>query len=353
MLAYFSETNLQYLELVSTIFVYLIIVFVVILYIYCNICRAKINIALSCNNSNKLEYYSVRSTCKRVEAEYGESIRFIRDLIIYCILVYLLLRTVIYVLKDNTIKIDDITILLLFLMIIFYNIYCNDSDERNEYELLRNLFNNGGVEVDKAATETKTKLKSAVILAAVAAEKTVAATPLKEEATPAARGGTTKTELENGILDNEFKCMKDDILQNIKYVHGTTNGEAIYQTERLKQNLFDYIVPMNLSQYPCFINSIFVNYNNMIESNNIDFGNYANDINYKIMRGYTDSLYGEWIFNDYHMIDLISILLIIFIYIILHRILPYIGYMPLLVFTVTIVLVSIYFFDIIYKVRKS
>lgn len=284
------------------ILIFVILILLILLYTYCIICRANIDIALNCNESNSIEYFTVRSTSQRTHQQYITTIQTIRDFIIYAILLYYVVRFGKYIMDNYKefnimnfdLRIEDVIIFIILVLILSF---CGKSyNDRERYEKLRIKFNN---------------------------------------------------------YENNY-CMRDDMITNMKYIHEDLNEDGLFNKYYNSSNLFDYVNSesvWNDEKYSCFMNNEFTYYSDIMKNNSIDFKNYKKDVNYKIMRGYTDELYGNYIMNEYHIIDIISIFIVLLIYIILGYLLPITGHMPLGLSIVIIVIVILYFFDILYKVR--
>jgi hypothetical protein len=285
------------------ILIFVILILLILLYIHCVICRANIDIALNCNVSNSIEYFTVRSTSKRTHEQYYLTIQTIKDFIIYTILLYFVVRFGNYIINNYKtfdimnldIRVEDV--ILFIILILILSDYCGKLyNDRDRYENLRIKFNNN--------------------------------------------------------MDNY--CMRDDMIKNMKYIHEDLNEDGLFNKYYDSSNLFDYVNSKSVwndDKYSCFMNEEFSTYSDIMKNNSLDFDNYKSDVNYKIMRGYTDELYGNYIINEYHMIDIISIFIVLLIYIILGYLLPITGHMPLGITIVILIIIILYFFDILYKVR--
>lgn len=295
----------EYFNIFLYICVIIIFISIIAIFIVIVLCRSQVNIALNCNKTNTLEYYTVRSTCKRIYDEYFNTIQnFQLTIIIISVLYFIAL----FIRLFFTTKLHSIPSFLFVIFVIFISIllmYFIKPDNTNiiakqRYENFRKEFNSF-IDTD------------------------------------------TGTDIGNMLIDN--------IKNNIKYIHDVVDADFLYEKEKKSENLLDYISTHNINIKSLLI---FQKFKDFIKNSRIDVEHYQDDPNYKVMRYYIDRLYGSYISNDFHIIDIISILIIIFIYLILIQIIHIsnINYLTLFIIIFSLIISCIYFSDVIIKVRK-
>lgn len=310
------DSFLEYFDYLTTIFVTIFVTIIFIctisIFVVIILCRSEVSIALNCNKTNQLEYYTVRSTCKRIYSKYFNTIRNLQITIISVSVFYILLYIISFFIKKTLHHISSYFCIICIIFILVILMYVMNPAEKNEiakkrYDDFRSKFNH---------------------------------------------------KIENYKDSDYLKNFRNYIKTNIKYVHDVVDADFIYANEMNDKNLLDYISTYKIKSSPEFSFmeyeiGEFNEFRDFIENSNIDIDKYQDDPNYKVMRYYTDRLYGTYILNDFHIIDIISFFIVVFIYLILiDTLMPNTNYVTLFFIVILLILSCIYFSDVIIKVRK-